>query len=141
MRMTYLNNGETLKFDPALCTGCGKCIEVCPHAVFRMNGRTSSIVDRAACMECGACARNCAFGALTVKPGVGCAAAIIGGLLRGKDPTCGAECGCGGMDEAKASRLAGVKPITLTTATRPGAARQGTEANAARPGAARKGCC
>jgi hypothetical protein len=42
-------------------------------------------------MECGACARNCSCRAISVKAGVGCAAAIIGGMLRGTKGTC--ECG------------------------------------------------
>ena len=92
MEMRYLKNGETLVLDSAACTGCGECIEVCPHAVFAMRDGKAEIRDRGACMECGACARNCAFAALSVTAGVGCAAAIIGGLLRGTAPTCG----CGG---------------------------------------------
>jgi hypothetical protein len=43
-------------------------------------------------MECGACAMNCAPGAITVRAGVGCAAAVITGALRGTEPTC--DCGC-----------------------------------------------
>jgi NAD-dependent dihydropyrimidine dehydrogenase PreA subunit len=92
MKLSYLKNGETLVQDSARCTGCRQCIEVCPHAVFAMSEtipHKSQIVDRGACMECGACARNCASGAITVKAGVGCAAAIIGGMLRGTVPTCG----------------------------------------------------
>ncbi len=89
MKLSYLKNGETLALDPRKCNGCGECIEVCPHAVFAMNGGTSRIVDRGACMECGACARNCAPGAIAVKAGVGCASAIIGGMLRGTEPACG----------------------------------------------------
>jgi NAD-dependent dihydropyrimidine dehydrogenase PreA subunit len=97
MRLTYLKNGETLTLDASKCRGCRQCIEVCPHAVFAMAGGRSSIRDRESCMECGACARNCASGAITVKAGVGCAAAIIGGLLRGQDASCGGEgVSCGG---------------------------------------------
>jgi ferredoxin len=40
-------------------------------------------------MECGACAGNCPFGALEVHKGVGCAAAILYGLLTGEEPSCG----------------------------------------------------
>jgi NAD-dependent dihydropyrimidine dehydrogenase PreA subunit len=98
MKLGYLKNGETLALDPARCNGCRECIEVCPHAVFEMAGGTSRIVDRSACMECGACARNCASGAITVKAGVGCAAAIIGGMLRGTEPACG----CGGSSRRSA---------------------------------------
>ncbi len=92
MQLRYMKNGETLVLDADSCTGCGECIEVCPHAVFAMSDGKVEIRDRGACMECGACARNCAFGALRVTAGVGCAAAIIGGMLRGTAPTCG----CGG---------------------------------------------
>lgn len=96
MILRYLKNGETLALDAVLCNGCRECVEVCPHAVFAMGGGKAQIFDRAACMECGACARNCPAGAITVKAGVGCAAAIIGGMLRGTEPTCG----CGGASAA-----------------------------------------
>ena len=46
-------------------------------------------------MECGACAVNCAFGAISVNTGVGCAAAISHGKLHGTEPSCG----CGGFRE------------------------------------------
>jgi NAD-dependent dihydropyrimidine dehydrogenase PreA subunit len=96
MRLTYLRNGESLAVDETRCRGCRQCIDVCPHAVFAMEAGKSVIRDRESCMECGACARNCASGAITVKAGVGCAAAIIGGMLRGTEPTCGGQgCGCG----------------------------------------------
>jgi ferredoxin len=38
-RLTYLKDVVTLKLDEAKCTGCGACLEVCPHAVFQMNTR------------------------------------------------------------------------------------------------------
>ena len=98
MKLSYLKNGETLALDAGRCNGCRECIEVCPHAVFGMSAGKALIIDRAACMECGACARNCGVGAITVTAGVGCAAAIIGGMLRGTEPTCG----CGGASANKA---------------------------------------
>ena len=99
MKLSYLKNGETLALEQGKCTGCRQCIEVCPHAVFEMSGGKSTIMDRGACMECGACGRNCASGAITVKAGVGCAAAIIGGMLRGTEPACG----CGNAAERSRS--------------------------------------
>jgi len=87
----YLKDVTTLSLNPDLCTGCGMCTQVCPHAVFRMENRKAAVSDRDACMECGACALNCPAGALTVNPGVGCAAAIIKGFLTGTDPSCGCE--------------------------------------------------
>jgi len=45
-------------------------------------------LDRDRCMECGACVGNCAFGALKVDKGVGCAAAVINSMIRGGEPSC-----------------------------------------------------
>lgn len=87
--MRYLTNVATLKFSPEKCTGCARCVEVCPHEVFMMDGKRAKIIDQDACMECGACARNCAYGALTVNSGVGCASALINGMITGSSPTCG----------------------------------------------------
>jgi NAD-dependent dihydropyrimidine dehydrogenase PreA subunit len=89
--MRYLSNVVTLKYDPSLCTGCGRCLEVCPHRVFRMEAGKAALADREVCMECGACMRNCAPGALTVRSGVGCAYGIITSKLKGKSEV---ECDC-----------------------------------------------
>jgi NAD-dependent dihydropyrimidine dehydrogenase PreA subunit len=94
-RLAYLKDVVTLKLDEERCTGCRMCLEVCPHAVFGMNGRHVRIIDRDACMECGACSRNCPVAAVTVKAGVGCAAAMINVILgRTDQPCCGGETGC-----------------------------------------------
>jgi len=88
MKHRYLKNVSTLRLESEKCTGCGKCIEVCPHNVFLMSDRKLVIVDKDGCMECGACVKNCPFQALEVKPGVGCASAIIKGWLTGSEPSC-----------------------------------------------------
>ncbi len=87
--MRYLESVITLKYDPTLCNGCAMCLAVCPHAVFRMENKRAVLADRGACMECGACAKNCEPGAIAVRSGVGCAAAIIAGKVAGTQPTCG----------------------------------------------------
>jgi NAD-dependent dihydropyrimidine dehydrogenase PreA subunit len=87
-RLVYLKDVATLKIDEAMCSGCGMCLEVCPHEVFSMNGAKVRIRNRDACMECGACSRNCPAGALTVKAGVGCAVAVINGMLGRTDSAC-----------------------------------------------------
>jgi NAD-dependent dihydropyrimidine dehydrogenase PreA subunit len=96
MSFIYLKGVSTLKLDPSRCGGCGMCVDVCPHSVFRIENRKAYIVDSDLCMECGACAKNCAAKALTVRAGVGCANAIIRGKLSGTEPTCGCSQGaCG----------------------------------------------
>ncbi len=92
MKLEYIRNGRTLSLDGSLCNGCGACVEVCPHAVFAIDGRKAVIRNRSGCMECGACMRNCRSRAITVRVGVGCAAAIIGGMLRHDTPQCGGDC-------------------------------------------------
>ncbi|MDA8325783.1 MAG: mercury methylation ferredoxin HgcB [Nitrospiraceae bacterium] len=87
--MRYLANTATLRISHEKCVGCGMCLEVCPHDVFRLEGRKAAISDPDACMECGACVNNCPAGALSVNRGVGCAAAIINGMLTGGEPSCG----------------------------------------------------
>lgn len=90
--MKYVAGVTTHRFDPARCSGCGRCVEVCPHAVFVMEGRTAAVAHRDRCMECGACRNNCASGAIDVQPGVGCAAAIVSAsLVRGRRTS---ECRC-----------------------------------------------
>lgn len=86
--LRYIDDAVTLAFDESLCNGCGLCVDVCPRGVFAMNGKCVALVDRGACLECGACALNCVTGAISVDPGVGCAAAIMKGWLTGSDPSC-----------------------------------------------------
>ena len=90
----YLKNGESLSICGDSCTGCGACLEVCPHGVLELLEGKAAIRDRGLCMECGACSRNCPAGAISVSAGVGCAAAIIKGKLTGTKPSC--DCGPGG---------------------------------------------
>jgi len=88
----YLEGAATLRFEASECTGCSLCVQVCPHGVFAMertqHGKRAVLEDAGACIECGACATNCAGGAITVTPGVGCAAYIIAKWFGKKGSAC-----------------------------------------------------
>lgn len=86
--LRYLPNVTTLELDAEKCNGCRMCVFVCPQAVFSVENKRAVIVDRDACMECGACELNCEPGAISVRSGVGCAAAVLNGMIRGTAPTC-----------------------------------------------------
>jgi len=86
--LVYLKNVVTLQIDRERCVGCSTCVTVCPHPVLALEDRKARIVNRDACMECGACATNCAAQAITVDPGVGCAAAVINSAVGRKRSAC-----------------------------------------------------
>jgi len=88
MSLKYLKDVTTLKLTAERCTGCRKCMEVCPHGVFDIVHEKARVAQRDLCIECGACALNCPANALEVNAGTGCAAAIIMGWLTGKEPAC-----------------------------------------------------
>jgi NAD-dependent dihydropyrimidine dehydrogenase PreA subunit len=88
MQQKYLKDVVSLNIDKTKCVSCGVCVEVCPHGVIEMEQKRAIIKNKDACMECGACKMNCAFKAIEVKKGVGCAAGIIKGFIRGTEPTC-----------------------------------------------------
>jgi NAD-dependent dihydropyrimidine dehydrogenase PreA subunit len=96
MKQAYLKNVVTLELDRQKCTGCGRCLEVCPHNVFQKDNGKVMIANRDSCMECGACTRNCPVAAVTVRPGVGCAYGITLGVLNNKEAACGESGDCGG---------------------------------------------
>ena len=83
--MTYLKDVVTLQLDENKCTGCGMCLEVCPHEVFTMNSSHAVIQNRDACMECGACSLNCPFGAISVAIRRRLRGAVINSLLGAKE--------------------------------------------------------
>ncbi len=101
MALRYLKNVASIEIDAEKCSGCGFCLQVCPHRVLELRAGKAVVADRDACMECGACKTNCPRQAVRVEAGVGCANAIIRGMIRGKPPACGCgeegpQSACGG---------------------------------------------
>ena len=113
--MKYMDNVTTLELNEDRCTGCGMCIEVCPHTVFVLDNGRARVADRDACMECGACAKNCPADAIYVQVGVGCAQAVINSALGRKSSCCSLEdyrtdpsgCGCGEEEQKPPSGRTG----------------------------------
>jgi nitroreductase/NAD-dependent dihydropyrimidine dehydrogenase PreA subunit len=55
----------TTTVDPALCIGCGACVDVCPYFTLELrDGR--AVVTGAESINCGHCAAVCPQGAITV---------------------------------------------------------------------------
>ncbi len=49
--------------DKERCSGCGKCVEICPVNVIKMEG-DFPVVDKEWCIGCGVCAVPCPSGAI-----------------------------------------------------------------------------
>lgn len=92
--MEYLSETVKLSLDEGRCNGCMMCVNVCPHGVFEFSDKKAHIINKNACMECGACGKNCPTGAIESGHGVGCAYAIIRGMINNTAP----DCGCSGGD-------------------------------------------
>lgn len=89
--MTYLKEVVSLALETEKCTGCRLCVQVCPQDVLEMQGPVVVIRSRDNCIECGACQSNCAFDAIHVNAGVGCAVALIKTVF---NPDAEPVCGC-----------------------------------------------
>ncbi len=94
IRLKYLKDVATVQIDREKCTGCRDCVIVCPQQLLAIENKKAVIVDRDLCMECGACMVNCEPEAITVDYGVGCASAIINGMLSGGNASCESGCNC-----------------------------------------------
>ncbi|MEN6440664.1 MAG: DUF362 domain-containing protein [Syntrophobacter sp.] len=67
--MQEMIHGRTIlrpQADPALCTGCGSCVEQCPVSALSMTGSTPE-ADTAVCITCFCCQEVCPEKAITLK--------------------------------------------------------------------------
>jgi ferredoxin len=49
----------TLKIDPASCSGCGRCVEVCSADAISGEAKKTHVIDAEKCTRCGACRSVC----------------------------------------------------------------------------------
>ena len=58
--------------DPARCTGCGRCIAVCPVHVLSFHTerwtKFAVLVEADPCTGCSLCEARCPFNAITMRP-------------------------------------------------------------------------
>jgi len=63
------NNG--MKFNPAICTGCNRCVDICPDDCMMPNPekrKTPIVLYPEECWFCGACVEECPEkGAITMR--------------------------------------------------------------------------
>lgn len=50
--------------DPALCTGCGDCLDVCPEEAIEGKDGFIHMIDDRLCVKCGQCVPSCPEGAI-----------------------------------------------------------------------------
>ena len=57
--------------DPERCTGCGRCIAVCPERVLTFETqhwkKSAVLADAPSCTGCALCAARCPFDAITMQ--------------------------------------------------------------------------
>jgi len=72
-RMTPFIGGYKAVISPELCSGCGRCLEVCRFgAVVRSEEGSEFSIDAIACEGCNSCVNQCPEGAIeSVKPVAG----------------------------------------------------------------------
>jgi len=68
VRTDLLNGKRTLVDDPSVCTGCGRCVEICPQGVWELNQENRAVLARPRdCTACRACLVQCETGAIRAE--------------------------------------------------------------------------
>lgn len=61
-------NRNTIRIDPDLCDGCGKCITACSEAALAIENRKAFLISEDFCDGMGRCMPFCPTGALSLGP-------------------------------------------------------------------------
>ena len=75
MACRWCHNPETQDFsaepmrNPDRCSGCGRCVELCPEHAISINDGGISVTDRDKCVRCGECVDECYNEARTISAG------------------------------------------------------------------------
>lgn len=59
--------GQKAVVDASTCTGCGICIDVCPHQALELVDGLAKLVKTEACDGSGDCVDACPVQAITLK--------------------------------------------------------------------------
>jgi len=57
----------SVKVDEKKCDGCGRCVEMCPMDILRLDKRKKPYVKYNECWYCGVCEIECPRKALTME--------------------------------------------------------------------------
>jgi heterodisulfide reductase subunit A-like polyferredoxin len=60
-------SGQVAGVNPAKCSACGVCVEICPFGAPGFNDRGLSQINLALCKGCGLCVASCRSGAIDLK--------------------------------------------------------------------------
>lgn len=72
-----------LKIDPDRCTGCGACVDVCPHGAISIRGNIA-VIDQKLCRQCENCVAICPANAISVVEPVYAQSWKGGNIMRGR---------------------------------------------------------
>jgi heterodisulfide reductase subunit A-like polyferredoxin len=66
-RKTLQVSGQVAGVNPAKCSACGVCVEICPFGAPGFSDRGFSQINQALCKGCGLCGASCRSGAIELK--------------------------------------------------------------------------
>jgi heterodisulfide reductase subunit A-like polyferredoxin len=66
-RKTLQVSGQVAGVNPAKCSACGVCVEICPFGAPGFSDRGFSEINLALCKGCGLCVASCRSGAIDLK--------------------------------------------------------------------------